>query len=378
VRQLRERFGVSQTTLDAALGRLERQRVLLRRERSGVFVAPSLRERNVSLLCAPNAFQNTGASPFWPLLIERIRQQAGSGRLRLSLSLTQGFSDEDETALEFEDASLFPSWVVADAEAGKLHGALAIGLPHSCARWLEARGVPVVAFAGPADYMVQLNSPAVIALGVAELVRQGCRRIALWRTPHAGAEKHRGAERYDRAVFSGALAAHGLDPAQDGRVYQQVYENEPSSGPRRTTPTLVEAGWLTAQNCFGPDADPAGRPDGIVSTDDMLTQGALMALDRLGVAVGRDVRVTTHANLGSPTLLGWQDRLTRIEYDPGEVVSALFDVLAALLRGGEGLDRLPLVQAENLGVPAKEFVWTIQPRVIRPAAGGEGGTPPGA
>ena len=45
------------------------------------------------------------------------------------------------------------------------------------------------------------------------------------------------------------------------------------------------------------------------------------------------IAVATHANAGSPTLLGWEDKLIRLEFDPAAIVGGLFSCLDALIAG---------------------------------------------
>ena len=83
-------------------------------------------------------------------------------------------------------------------------------------------------------------------------------------------------------------------------------------------------------------------PNGIVSTDDMLTQGLLMALGRHGLRAGEDVRIATQANQGSPALLGWEDRITRLEFAPIEIVATMFAALEALMDGETPVGTTPV------------------------------------
>ena len=109
------------------------------------------------------------------------------------------------------------------------------------------------------------------------------------------------------------------------------------------------------------------RPDGIVSVDDMLTQGLLMAMDRHGLRVGRDVHVATQSNRHSPALLGWEPAITRIEFDPAEIVSTMFDALEALLRGETPAGATPAPDDPNLPDyhPPEKHLPT-RPRIIPP------------
>lgn len=70
LRTLQAQIGVSQGTLNAALDKLEQKRVLLRRERSGVYVAPHIRRRTICLICSLDFFLRSNGSPFWQLLVE--------------------------------------------------------------------------------------------------------------------------------------------------------------------------------------------------------------------------------------------------------------------------------------------------------------------
>jgi len=107
----------------------------------------------------------------------------------------------------------------------------------------------------------------------------------------------------------------------------------------------VEQGYRTATEVFG--APRREWPDGIVVTDDMMTRGALVALQNMGVRVGEDVEIATHANRGSKALLGYDHRLTLVEVDPARVVSKMFGLLETLMDGG---------------LPAKRL-YTITPRL---------------
>jgi DNA-binding LacI/PurR family transcriptional regulator len=59
----------------------------------------------------------------------------------------------------------------------------------------------------------------------------------------------------------------------------------------------------------------------------------LTALQRLGLRLGDDIKIATHANRGSPALLGWENELTMIEVDPEEIVHRMFDILERLMKG---------------------------------------------
>jgi len=130
----------------------------------------------------------------------------------------------------------------------------------------------------------------------------------------------------------------------------------------------VTQGFEWAMQWFGADSEPATRPDGVISTDDMLAQGILMALHRLGITPGRGVQIATHSNRDSPVLLGWQDQIFRIEYDPGEIVQLLFETLEILMSGGKPEERLAHRPTEYInGYFGPEYMFKASPTLIPPA-----------
>ena len=80
----------------------------------------------------------------------------------------------------------------------------------------------------------------------------------------------------------------------------------------------------------------AERVDGVIITDDVMTQGALIALQKLNVPVGHGkgkLNIVSHSNAGSTTLMGREEVLTLVETDPRDVVQAMFDQLEIVMAG---------------------------------------------
>jgi len=69
------------------------------------------------------------------------------------------------------------------------------------------------------------------------------------------------------------------------------------------------------------------RPDGLVIEDDMVTSGVHKALEELGIRVGVDVKIATHANAGSPVGFGLHGRVIQLLFDPTDFVHAMFSLL---------------------------------------------------
>ncbi len=327
--QLRDRLGVSVATLNSALTELEAQRVIRRKHGVGIYVSPRIRQRTVCLICDPSFFRVSGASPFWNMLVDQVRQRAEAEREELSFH----FTADDPAAALLEEASEAPlqSGLVNDIVNGRVDGILCVGVLKPTMQWIEKQQVPTVAFAGPGSYIICLNSNEIVRLGAKMLADRGCRRIAFWSavSPYRVGGQSGSFAPVQETVFGETLAAVGLT------LYPELVErNEKlaASQPYHTQ-SHQEQGYNLAMRVFGPENAPDKRPDGIVSSDDMLTQGVLTALQRLGIRVGEDIHIATHANVGSPALLGWENDLIMIEVDPAEIVYQMFDKLERLMEG---------------------------------------------
>jgi DNA-binding LacI/PurR family transcriptional regulator len=348
LRALSQEIGVSPGTLNLALDRLERQRILVRRERSGVFVAPSLGRRNVCLICSPDVLLDTSTSPFWPLLIGRIRTLAQEHETHLTIGFSHAFIAEADLR-RTGDPTPLPDYLQTEITSGSLHGVLAVNLPHPVTRWIEEQGVPVVAFAGPARYSVLLSQRPLVEQGVAALVEAGCKNIELW-IPDSGHFPQTRA--WLEAGFHKTLSSFtGIQ----GKVFCEAQPDTPRN------PSRSEIGYHYARARFDSAASSSQRPDGILLVDDILAQGVLVALTRQGIVPGRDVTIATYANAGSPALLGWQDQVIRIEYDLGSLVEMLFETLEDLM------DNVPESLTEEY-IPDFEY---SEPEYLKPAKASE-------
>jgi DNA-binding LacI/PurR family transcriptional regulator len=304
VRELRSHLGVSQTTLDAAFGDLEARRIVERRHGSGIYVSAQLLRRAIALVCRPEFFCAVGSSPFWGLLLREAHRRVEKTGEELHFYFAEPV------------LSALPESLCAQIGHGRLHGVIGIGLSHASIDTLAITGIPVVAFAGPGVLTVRTPQEETARLGVRSLAALGCRRIAHWQGVFL-ADDDTGSDT-TQAMFARALEDSGLP-----RI-PELIRRWPADA-TDSLPALQEQGYRLAIETFSQPR--ATWPDAIVSEDDMLTLGALAALTELGIEVGTTVRIATLANAGSPALLGWERRLIRIEVDPAQVVSRLFQAL---------------------------------------------------
>ena len=313
-RRLMAELGVSQSTVAAAVGRLVAEGRIERRGGSGLYATAEAHRRPVLLVCETASFM--GDSPFWEMMME--------GLLAPYEKLPGGLVVEFTTPSLVPRGEMPPERQLTEATWTRLRSRAFSGVMLACVdeslAWrVERTGVPVVAFGCPGHHMIRLAAATTCTLGVEELVRLGCARIALYNAPHFGA----------REMFSAALRAHG---ASEHVVPPTVVfrSSLPQLGRRFR---MVDVGLREATRLFGPDSNPSDRPDGILSADDTFTQGFLMGLHRHGVELGKVVRIASHFNRGSPTLEAWKDEIVRLEFSVREIVTAMNSGVAQLVRG---------------------------------------------
>jgi DNA-binding LacI/PurR family transcriptional regulator len=305
----------SRTTVDSALDLLERQSIIYRRQGSGIYVSPTIHRKTIVVLFASDFFESQ-MSPFWGMLWSRFARQA---QARSSVK------DEDFqfhlVTPQPEGEPQLPEQIVREIDAGKVDGILCVGMPATVFFWLEGRGVPNVSYAGPGKWEVEGAVRTATEMAVRCLVEDGCRAIGLWRHEVEGDIL----QSEPIGWFEAALAERGLtlDPS--------LVVGFRASAPGAPRLSYQEEGHHAARRCF---TDPAGRrPDGIVIQDDMLTDGAIAALEELGVCVGEDVKIAAFTNLGSPILFGHRKKLTRIEFDPSDIPATMLNILDQAMAG---------------------------------------------
>ena len=323
MRDMCRSFGVSTVTLDRALHDLETRNLVLRKHGVGVFVSPEYGRKTIGLVFGRNIFDE-GVSPVCRLLFQYCRQRAAECRegFRVYFDLPAGPADP-ATASGRND-------LVRDVAEGRVQGLLLIwrqGAEEEA--WLRSLGVPLVSFVTglplSAPYQVTLDYADMTRRGVAALAGAGCRRLALI-SPFGYVHD----ADIDRTVFLEAVAAQGLETRPEW-----LWDNpaDPSVGLGAAGESREEQGNRALREILGRPV--AGRPDGVLINDDMLARGALVAARVLGLTLGRDLHIATHANKGSPVLYGHEDELIRLVADPDEIVRAMFEVLEPLMAGAE-------------------------------------------
>jgi DNA-binding LacI/PurR family transcriptional regulator len=157
--------------------------------------------------------------------------------------------------------------------------------------------------------MIRFALEEACQLGVSELLRLGCEKIALYNAPHTPAKD----------VFKGALSTHGASEhiLKSTKAFKFI---EPRFGQGYH---LVEYGIDEARRLFGPESRPENRPDGVLCVDELFTQGFIVGLSQYGFRPGKHIEVASTRNAGSAVLLPWLGSITALEIDIKKIAAAL-------------------------------------------------------
>jgi DNA-binding LacI/PurR family transcriptional regulator len=320
-RELSVEYDTNRITLDNALRQLEENQVIYRRQGSGIFVSQKIHRKTIVVLLNSLYF-TPNASPFWGMLWALLAKAATD---------RAGIKDEDfqfhMLPPQAPEGSPLPERIMSDIEAGKVDGILGIGMIDSVSEWLESQDVPMVSYAGPGKWMVYTSSEDICRIGVNALADDGRRAIGLW-TP-VNPDDPRQALPLDS--FLPALVERGL--AFNPCFVVGCGGESAATAALQLVHSYQEQGYYTALRLFGDPAAP--KPDGLVINDDMMADGAIAALEKIGIRVGEDVKIASHTILGSPTLFSQREKIARIEYDTADILSAMLGILDDAMSGRE-------------------------------------------
>ena len=311
--------GVSQLSVSGALSTLEADGLIVRRPRSGIYVAESRRNRPRLILCEPSFFINP--SPFSEMVYESIASHYVGAEDGVVIRFTvppDGKSERMEPH-EFLAPDLWDK-----LRARQFSSILLFGTNPNLTPLLDNFDLPIVALGTPAPYVLRFGMVDACQVGVAELARLGCRKLSLYNSPY----------HLMREVFMSALAAHGLESVDVG--HEDLFDENTPGRPVQSN-RLVERGRNAAHRAIAA-GHLAQRNYGILSTDDMLTQGFIHGLIDHGLKVGEDVEIATYANRGSPVLGPWESKLTHLELDVRQMTTAMRECADSLCEG-RALDR---------------------------------------
>jgi DNA-binding LacI/PurR family transcriptional regulator len=345
-RELCQLLGTTARTLNDALEHLELQNVIYRKPRNGIFVSQRLYQKNIALLMGACVFETPGRSPFWDVLWGYFIREAQ----KRNHALGETFSIHAVLRKESPTRPL-DEQLARMIERGRIDGVLAVGLDADTGRWIKEFDLPIVAYAGSGIWTVVPDTAKIIRLGAEALADQGCRDIRLWlvgdnHPPEPDANGYTGSE-YDiveeRGAFRDVLGKHGL--AFDDRAILNNRSMGLCPYPHQEQGARAVEAML---------ADGGRPPDGLLINDDMMTVGAIKAMQDHGIRPGVDVKIASHANKGIPVLDTFSNVMTLIELDPEVIIRAMFERLDIGLAGQMPEDWIINVSPFRVRAPGRQ------------------------
>ncbi|GCE29681.1 hypothetical protein KDA_51650 [Dictyobacter alpinus] len=323
VRTLCRQLGTTRVTLSEAMHVLEEQNVLYSIERKGTFVSPKIHHTFIHIIFDNSFINNTPVTLFWNILWNYFAKEA------------QRRAEIKQETCTFQllfpapnQANSLPDETMQLLRSKHFDGLLVVGLNIYSEDWIKHQPLPSVVFAGAGNYMVTLDNQTLVHLGVESLIQQGCKKIGFWFPLHDYLTPTAMEESPDYQAFCQELSEHQLP------VYRELIRRPASSvlhGDNKLLNNNQERGYTLAKEIFSPQNQD--RPDGLLIAEDMLTSGALIALQEAGLRVGKDIKIATHSNADSPLLFGHGKNMTIIEFDPMEIVQTMFATLDILMAG---------------------------------------------
>jgi DNA-binding LacI/PurR family transcriptional regulator len=294
--QLRQQYAVSQPTVDRALQTLRDEGLIESRRGSGIYVTERQQAHRVGLVFGMS-FPATPEGQFFRLLWQALQACIA----RRSLPVRYYFIDLTTGHYEHELDQLRD-----DIRAREIHGVILISFP---THLLPVPDVPAVTLEHDTLEArmpcITLDNRQLIHLAVETLAAAGCRQLG--------------------------LLCHNPLPLREATVTAFI-------DALTTTGLSTRPEWIVPYNIGAAEQAITARwprwhavPDGFISDDDNATVDLLRAAATLGIAIPDQLRVVSHANVGSTVLEGMP--VTRIAYDVQEVAEALVERLLAQLRG---------------------------------------------
>lgn len=315
VRTLCQRLSTTRVTLREALTLLEAEQIIYTRERQGVFVSPRINQKIIHVIFSSDFFIISG-SPSWSMLWMQMEQEA---HIRTSLKneiytfhMVKPTDDRMYSVPEHMEKML---------QTERVDGVLAVGFQTQEKGELSKGHFPCVSFAGAGLCTIYLDTFEFARLATEALLRQNCQRLGWWTYQFPA---------YPLEIMSEVQAFRQLLHQHQMPLYPELIRTL-HLPPSQTLLSFQEQGYLLAREVF--EGPVETRPDGLIIADDMMTDGALVAFEELGIQIGRDVQVVTQANVGSPMLFGRTKRMAVVEYDPALIARTMFAALDMLLAG---------------------------------------------
>lgn len=302
---LAARYSVHRMTVRQALDVIAQEGLIRRRQGKGSVVVDSAAIGECAIVVRPQLLDQ-GKFPFYSLACTALVEAVGVANPGLTVRLHVG--KQTDTGWEFPktldllDPRILPH----------LRGVYTFHPLFEIEDRLLSANVPVVGLTEIGQYTVFTARDALFEEGFAHLKSAGCQTLGvIWAIP---------AGRDWREDIRGTWVTRRLDA---GIVDGHPEWVEPYVGEEITE--------RTGYDSFMRLWHGASRPEGVLVTDDIMCRGVLRAALHLGIELPRDLKLITYANRGIE--LPYHKPVTRIEYDPVELVRRAVKLMGQLQEG---------------------------------------------
>lgn len=320
IRELCTLLGTSSITLTAVLDQMETEHIIYRKERQGIFVSPSIEQKVIHVFFDVSAFDDAGQSPFWALLYGHLTKEADYRSVLNEKTYQFHY-------IRANFANVLPRPYVELLQTSHASGCILVGINarEDDPEHTNVIHIPHVVFAGGGNIMVGEDPQQTTQLVTQLLLRQGCQHISFW-FPHW--------KKLDGILRAAEIDFLRQNLSEAGLPFHPEFMRKASIPPTtdQRSMTLQEQGYLLAKEMFG--SGTGQKPDGIYINNEMMTTGALVAWEEMGIRPGIDIKVVSHSTTGSPMLFGKAKQVSVVDFDAGELARTMFTVLdAAIARG---------------------------------------------
>lgn len=303
--ELADQFGVTVTTLDRALAKLESMNIIRRKQGSGIYVSPHLYKKRIGLVLGKN-WLRLGTSPFFMQLLINAEMQAQVEDHLFSFYLLKP-SHQSKLSEPVENTELENS-----IRRGRLDGLILqdVNDPEEHT-WFSRQPLPCISLSPCKQFpSIHLDKQKLIEIAVTELVDQGAKTLGLM-GDHPSHHTH----------FIRIAREHGA-------TIEDYWVSVPEGKEKIPNHAHESYGRRWMDKCL---TRRDKIPDGIVFTDDVLARGPLFSMTTHGIEIGKNILVASHSYPESLALEYWRDQIILVEFDTKMIAEKMLTLIESLI-----------------------------------------------
>lgn len=299
--EIRQQFGVGNSTVREAILALVSDGLVERRQGSGTYVRQLAESAGVGIVANLDMLSEA-VCVYYRHLLKEIQSQVRRDGFRGVLCVGDGSDPQS-----FAESTHLMDRAVSKQTVGVL-SVVSLG---EMGESLKQMGIPQVSIVHHKPMVgsaVVLDYRELVRIGVGEFFDAGIEKIAIF----IGEGDDELQNRRARGRILRWFRECGLDVPEDWFV------GVPQSKPEQAYDRFVEL-WNGER-----------RPEGVFFLDDVVCNATLRAVTDLGISVPSDLAIVTESNVGRQFMFPVE--LTQIQFDPSALAKAGWDLLHKLIR----------------------------------------------